>query len=132
MINFTSLLRRTKNWLRRVKKRNKLKKPLSSLPADFQGDARLYYYNTYNINLFDYKVRRRFNVSSLPQYNYGYDKAIQLYQQSQLRSSRPMIFEGVSPKTNSSGFFAISRLSRRDREVINNPSIFFTRLTPPL
>jgi hypothetical protein len=53
------MLRRSKNWLRRVKKRNKLKKPLPPLPPDLRGDPRLFYHRTYNINLFDYKVRRR-------------------------------------------------------------------------
>ncbi|PKK63421.1 hypothetical protein RhiirC2_788934 [Rhizophagus irregularis] len=40
---------------------NKLKKYLPSLPSDFTGDAHIYYYKTYNINLFDYKVRCQFD-----------------------------------------------------------------------
>lgn len=50
-------LKRAKNWLRRIKKRNKLKKSLPPLPPDFNGDPRVFYNNTYHINLFDYKVR---------------------------------------------------------------------------
>ncbi|PKY19715.1 hypothetical protein RhiirB3_407256 [Rhizophagus irregularis] len=39
-----------------------------------------------------------------------------------------LYIEDVSSKANNSGFFAILQ---QDREIINNPSIFFKRLTPP-
>jgi hypothetical protein len=71
--------RRIKNWQRHAHKRNKKKKQLPPLPYDYRGDQRIYYRDTYNINLFDYKVRRRFNVNSIPQYQYGYHRAIELY-----------------------------------------------------
>jgi hypothetical protein len=44
----------------------------SPLPPDFHGDAQIYYQTTYNINLFDYNIRRQYDISSLPQYNYTY------------------------------------------------------------
>ncbi|EXX66769.1 hypothetical protein RirG_120600 [Rhizophagus irregularis DAOM 197198w] len=55
--------RRIKNWIRRNRKRNKLKKQFPPLPPGTPGDLRIYTYykNTYNINLFDYKVRKRFD-----------------------------------------------------------------------
>ncbi|PKB96169.1 hypothetical protein RhiirA5_507037 [Rhizophagus irregularis] len=71
--------KRAKNWRRRVNYRNKLKKKLPTLPADFSGDARNYYFQTYNINLFAYKVRRRYDLSNIPQCQYGYLKAKRLY-----------------------------------------------------
>ncbi|PKB98120.1 hypothetical protein RhiirA5_428744 [Rhizophagus irregularis] len=57
---------REKNWLRRLRARNKKKKKLPPLPRDHVGDSRIYYKRTYNIDLFDYKVRKLFNVSSIP------------------------------------------------------------------
>jgi hypothetical protein len=51
--------------------------PTPLLP-DFRGDPRIYYKNTYNINLFDYNIRRRYDVSSIPQYNYGYGCVLEL------------------------------------------------------
>ncbi|GBC40336.1 hypothetical protein GLOIN_2v1788639 [Rhizophagus irregularis DAOM 181602=DAOM 197198] len=55
-----------KNWIRRNNKRNKQKKLLPPIPPGINGDLRIYYRDTYNINLFDHKVRRRFNVTSIP------------------------------------------------------------------
>ncbi|CAB5367510.1 unnamed protein product [Rhizophagus irregularis] len=71
--------KRAKNWQRCVNNRNKLKKKLPALPVDFSGDARNYYFQTYNINLFTYKVRRRYDLSNIPQCQYGYLKAKRLY-----------------------------------------------------
>ncbi|PKY55533.1 hypothetical protein RhiirA4_427586, partial [Rhizophagus irregularis] len=50
--------KRIKNWLQYVQKRNKKKKQLPPLPPGHQGDQRIYYKDTYNINLFDYKRNR--------------------------------------------------------------------------
>ncbi|CAB5312906.1 unnamed protein product [Rhizophagus irregularis] len=58
--------KRAKNWRRRVNNRNKLKKKLPALPVNFSGDARNYYFQTYNINLFAYKVRRRYDLQPSP------------------------------------------------------------------
>ncbi|PKK68476.1 hypothetical protein RhiirC2_713363 [Rhizophagus irregularis] len=53
-----------------------LKSAIPALPPGTPGDPRIFYLKTYyNISLFDYKVRRRFDVSSIPQYNYSYHKA---------------------------------------------------------
>lgn len=57
--------------------RNK-KKKLPPLPSGMTGDPKNYYRQTYNINLFDYKVRRRFDINSIS--HYGYDRAIELHQ----------------------------------------------------
>ncbi|GBC41354.1 hypothetical protein GLOIN_2v1771106 [Rhizophagus irregularis DAOM 181602=DAOM 197198] len=121
-------LKRAKNWLRRIKKRNKLKKSLPPLPPDFNGDPRVFYNNTYHINLFDYKVRRRFNVSTIPQYNYGYTKAKQLYDDYILKRSCPLITEYLPPIDKDKNIFFISDAHL---EIINDNDIFFHRRTPP-
>ncbi|CAG8780458.1 14969_t:CDS:2, partial [Rhizophagus irregularis] len=63
--------KRTKNW----------KRPIS------------YYFNTHNINLAAYKVRRRYNLSGIPDYKFGYLKAVRRYgkYQNRLRSPPPPI-----------------------------------------
>lgn len=118
----------TKNWLRRTKKWNKLKKQLPLLPENTPGDARLYYYKTYNINLFDYKVQRRFDVSTIPQYNYGYTRAKQLYEESIKKCSRPLIIENLSSRDDALNSCVILT---KYCEIINDRNTFFTRLTPP-
>ncbi|PKY30300.1 hypothetical protein RhiirB3_447318 [Rhizophagus irregularis] len=123
------LFRSTKNWIRRVKKRNKLKKRLPPLPPDFNSDARLFYYNTYNLNLFNYKVRCHFDVSSLREYNYGYHKALELYKSFKDRSSRRITREEISPMMDSDMI-----INARDRAIINDSSTYFSRFylpTPP-
>ncbi|CAB4441047.1 unnamed protein product [Rhizophagus irregularis] len=71
--------KRAKRWRRRINNRNKLRKKLPILPPDFSGDARNYYFETYNINLFAYKVRRRYDLSNIRQCQYGYLKAKRLH-----------------------------------------------------
>ncbi|CAB5363474.1 unnamed protein product [Rhizophagus irregularis] len=89
--------KRAKNW-RRVNNRNKLKKKLPALPVDFSGDARNYYFQTYNINLFAYKVRRRYDLSNIPQCQYGYLKAKRLYNNyMDHKNLRPPIIRQPSP-----------------------------------
>ncbi|CAB5383525.1 unnamed protein product [Rhizophagus irregularis] len=90
--------KRAKNWRRRVNNRNKLKKKLPALPVNFSGDARNYYFQTYNINLFAYKVRRRYDLSNIPQCQYGYLKAKRLYNNYMDRKNlRPPIIRQPSP-----------------------------------
>ncbi|PKC54687.1 hypothetical protein RhiirA1_476848 [Rhizophagus irregularis] len=90
--------KRAKNWRRRVNNRNKLKKKLPALPVDFSGDARNYYFQTYNINLFAYKVRRRYDLSNIPQCQYGYLKAKRLYNNyMDHKNLRPPIIRQPSP-----------------------------------
>lgn len=123
-----STLRQTKNWIRRVKKCNKLKKTLPPLPVDFIGDAHKFYYETYNINLFDYKIRRRFDISNIPQYNYGYLKAKYLYVTHILRRSRPLVIENLPPANKDNNLFVISE---SHSSLINDNNTFFRRSTPP-
>ncbi|UZO08338.1 uncharacterized protein OCT59_028596 [Rhizophagus irregularis] len=90
--------KRAKNWRRRVNNRNKLKKKLPALPVDFSGDAWNYYFQTYNINLFAYKVRRRYDLSNIPQCQYGYLKAKRLYNNyMDHKNLRPPIIRQPSP-----------------------------------
>ncbi|EXX57437.1 hypothetical protein GLOIN_2v1788972 [Rhizophagus irregularis DAOM 181602=DAOM 197198] len=90
--------KRAKNWRRRVNNCNKLKKKLPELPVDFSGDAQNYYFQTYNINLFAYKVRRRYDLSNIPQCQYGYLKAKRLYNNHMDRKNlRPPIIRQSSP-----------------------------------
>ncbi|CAB4407618.1 unnamed protein product [Rhizophagus irregularis] len=76
--------KRAKNWKHRVKKRNKLKKKLPDLPPNFTGDAHAFYFTTYNINLYVYNVRRRFDLSRLPGFKYSYPKAKRNYNKHQI------------------------------------------------
>ncbi|PKC00180.1 hypothetical protein RhiirA5_428576 [Rhizophagus irregularis] len=73
-------LKCTKNWLRRVKKRNKLKKSLPPLPANFTGDARNFYLDT----------------------------AKALYNNYILRRSHPLIIENLPPNDKDKNLFFIS------------------------
>ncbi|PKY17673.1 hypothetical protein RhiirB3_488289 [Rhizophagus irregularis] len=114
---------RIKNWIRRTKKRNRLKKQLPPLPAGFIGDQRTYYYDTYNINLFDYNIRRRYNVSSIPQYDYGYSKAVELYRQ---HHDKYVTMNSIQPPPNVS-----YHIKKTDQHIFNDPNLFFRR-TPPL
>ncbi|PKY60399.1 hypothetical protein RhiirA4_484058 [Rhizophagus irregularis] len=114
---------RIKNWIRRTRKRNRLKKQLPLLPAGFVGDQRTYYYETYNINLFDYNVRRRFNVSSIPQYNYGYSKAVELYR---LHHTKYITMNSIPQPPNVS-----YQIKKNDRHIFNDPNILFQRTPPP-
>lgn len=118
--------KRAKNWLRRVKKRNKSKKPLPPLPAGTPGDLRFYYLQTYNINLFDYKVRRRFNVSSIPQYNYGYNQALRIFKRH-MPCPRTTLIEDSTSKANNNSFYIISP----DDHKIVNDSTFLIRIHNP-
>ncbi|CAB4439910.1 unnamed protein product [Rhizophagus irregularis] len=83
--------KRAKNWKLRVKKRNKQKKKLPDLPPDFTGNVRAFYYETYNINLSAYKVKRRFDVSHLPGFKYSYNKAKRLYNKYQKRKRKLLL-----------------------------------------
>ncbi|PKY26782.1 hypothetical protein RhiirB3_528810 [Rhizophagus irregularis] len=100
------------------------KKQLPALPSGYQGDQKIYYKDTYNINLFDYKVRRRFNVSSIPQYNYGYNQAMALYRKYHPPTT---IIQDIPITENS--FYEISK---KDRNILtNNKDLFFRRTLPP-
>ncbi|EXX52058.1 hypothetical protein GLOIN_2v1779171 [Rhizophagus irregularis DAOM 181602=DAOM 197198] len=114
---------RIKNWIRRTKKRNRLKKQLPPLPAGFIGDQRTYYYDTYNINLFDYNIRRRYNVSSIPQYDYGYSKAVELYRQ---HHDKYVTMNSIQPPPNVS-----YHIKKTDQHIFNDPNLFFRRTPPP-
>ncbi|PKY47361.1 hypothetical protein RhiirA4_462519 [Rhizophagus irregularis] len=91
-------------------------------PID-KGDQRIYYRDTYNINLFDYKVRRRFNVNSIPQYQYGYHRAMELYQKF---NQTPKMIETIPGKATSH-----YEVSKKDKLLINDPDLFFRRTPPP-
>ncbi|PKY58348.1 hypothetical protein RhiirA4_480191 [Rhizophagus irregularis] len=129
---FDALIRkRAKNWLRRVKKRNKLKKKLPPLPANFTGDARTYYLNTYNINLFVYKIRRHFDVSDLPHYSHGYLKAKRLYNLYSIRKSRlPEIKHLPQPSTLMNTKHRYEILDKH-LNIVNDDNTYFDRITPP-
>ncbi|EXX67549.1 hypothetical protein RirG_113310 [Rhizophagus irregularis DAOM 197198w] len=122
--------KRTKNWKRRTKMRNKKRKPLPPLPDNFTGKAISYYFNTHNINLAAYKVRRRYNLSSIPDYKFGYLKAIRRYgkYQNRLRSPPPPIVEDKTIDTNTqpeATFFS-------DKLISNSHRAHFARSTPTL
>lgn len=98
---------------------NKKKKQLPPLSPSTPEDPQLFYKSTYNINLFDYKIRRRFNVSSILQYNYGYTRTLQLHQ---AHTSQPtIIVEDLTEKANTNAFYVISD---KDQSIINDPSVF--------
>uniref|UniRef100_U9V8H7 Uncharacterized protein n=1 Tax=Rhizophagus irregularis (strain DAOM 181602 / DAOM 197198 / MUCL 43194) TaxID=747089 RepID=U9V8H7_RHIID len=80
----------------------------------------------HNINLFDYKIRRHFNVSSIPQYNNGYKKALELRQQYQQRQN--YYIEDVTTKSNTNAHYVISEQD----QVLINASDLFLRRTPSL
>ncbi|CAB5389096.1 unnamed protein product [Rhizophagus irregularis] len=100
--NDKTLRKRIKNWKRHVKMRNKKKKTLPTLPDNFTGNALSYYFNTYNINLFAYKVQRRFDLSGIPDFKHGYLKARRRYLKyhNRLRSRSPPIVEDKAIETN--------------------------------
>ncbi|PKY38389.1 hypothetical protein RhiirA4_451375 [Rhizophagus irregularis] len=111
-----------KNRLRSLRARNKRKKRSPPLPPGTPGNPRVYYKRTYNINLFDYKVRKRFDVSSIPQYNYGYAQALVFHQT--LRRKRPLIIETIPEITNKDVIFVTSE---KNRNIINDPTVFLRR-----
>ncbi|GBC19449.2 hypothetical protein GLOIN_2v1769145 [Rhizophagus irregularis DAOM 181602=DAOM 197198] len=120
--------KRTKNWKRRTKMRNKKRKPLPPLPDNFTGKAISYYFNTHNINLAAYKVRRRYNLSGIPDYKFGYLKAVRRYgkYQNRLRSPPPPIVEDKTIDTNTqpeATFFS-------DKLTLNSHKAHFARTTP--
>ncbi|PKB94997.1 hypothetical protein RhiirA5_386310, partial [Rhizophagus irregularis] len=124
------LRKRTKNWKRRTKMRNKKRKPLPSLPANFTGKAISYYFNTHNINLAAYKVRRRYNLSSIPDYKFGYLKAVRRYgkYQYRLRSPPPPIVEDKTINTNTRS----EATSFSDKLTLDSHRAHFARTTPIL
>ncbi|PKK60858.1 hypothetical protein RhiirC2_792696 [Rhizophagus irregularis] len=69
---------------------------------NFTGKASTYYFNTHNINLYAYKVRRRFDLSGIPEFNHGYLKAKRCYlnHQKVLLSRQPPIVEDKIIETN--------------------------------
>ncbi|CAB5372147.1 unnamed protein product [Rhizophagus irregularis] len=97
-----NIRKRAKNWQRRTKMRNKKKRKLPTLPDNFTGKASTYYFNTHNINLYAYKVRRRFDLSGIPEFNHGYLKAKRCYlnHQKVLLSRQPPIVEDKIIETN--------------------------------
>ncbi|PKY45735.1 hypothetical protein RhiirA4_420081 [Rhizophagus irregularis] len=102
--------------------RNKKKKKLPPLLPGTTGDLKNYYRQTYNINLFDYKVRRRFDVSSIPHYKYGYGRSVGLHQMYLRKCSQ--VIEDVTPSANAKPRFIISQ---KDRNIINDPNVYFRR-----
>ncbi|PKB94795.1 hypothetical protein RhiirA5_438024 [Rhizophagus irregularis] len=98
------LRKRAKNWKRRIKMRNKKKKSLPTLPDNFTGNAISYYFSTYNINLNAYKVRRRYDLSGIREFRFGYRKAKRRYckYQQSLRPRPPPIVEDKVIATNNS------------------------------
>lgn len=125
-LNSVKLKRRKKNWLRRIKMRNMQKKQLPPLPPGTPGDLRIFYKNTYNINLFDCKIRRRFDVSSIPQYNYCYDWALQLYKNYKTKPA--VVIEDVTNRATTNTRFVIFK---QDQAIINDPNVFLRRTPPP-
>lgn len=67
-------------------------------------------------------------MSTIPQYNYGYTKAKQLYDDYILRRSCPLITEYLPPIDKDKNIFFISDAHL---EIINDNNIFFHRRTPP-
>lgn len=113
-------------YVRRVKKRNKKKKLLPPIPPGTPGDPRVYLRQTYNINLFEYKVRRRYDVSSIPQFNYGYKYAVQQYRRHVQLST--IQTSDVTSKANNNAHYVISK---QDQAIINAPDVFLRRTPPP-
>ncbi|CAB5303830.1 unnamed protein product [Rhizophagus irregularis] len=97
-----SLRKRIKNWNRRVEMRNKKKQCLPTLPENFTGNVLSYYFNTYNINLSAYKVRRRYDLTGIPEFKFGYLKAKERYfnYRKRIRSCTPPIIEDKVIETN--------------------------------
>ncbi|CAB4408563.1 unnamed protein product [Rhizophagus irregularis] len=117
---------REKNWLRRIRARNKKKKKLPPLLSGHTSDPQIYYKKTYNINLFDYKVRKRFDISSIPQYNYGYGKALLLH--NLRKHVSPVMIDTIPADKMTDVTYVISD---KDRHIINDPSVFLRRTPPP-
>ncbi|CAB5381435.1 unnamed protein product [Rhizophagus irregularis] len=120
--------KRAKNWKRRTKMRNKKRKPLPPLPDNFTGKAISYYFNTHNINLAAYKVRRRYNLSGIPDYKFGYLKAVRRYgkYQNRLRSPPPPIVEDKTIDTNTQP----EATSFSDKPILDSHRAHFARTTP--
>ncbi|POG72936.1 hypothetical protein GLOIN_2v1874770 [Rhizophagus irregularis DAOM 181602=DAOM 197198] len=92
----------------------------------FEIEIQCHHLPKQNINLFDYKIRRHFNVSSIPQYNNGYKKALELRQQYQQRQN--YYIEDVTTKSNTNAHYVISEQD----QVLINASDLFLRRTPTL
>ncbi|CAB4436852.1 unnamed protein product [Rhizophagus irregularis] len=70
---------------------------------------------------------RRFDVSSIPQYDYGYDRALQLFKN--YKSKPAVVIEDVtnSRATTNTRFV----IFKQDQAIINDPNVFLRRTPPP-
>ncbi|PKY57589.1 hypothetical protein RhiirA4_478758 [Rhizophagus irregularis] len=73
------------------------------------------------------QVRKRFNVSSIPQYNYGYTQARARHLNFTKRLPS-MIIDTIPENPDNLITYVISD---KDRSIINDPSVFLRRTPPP-
>ncbi|PKY19484.1 hypothetical protein RhiirB3_432550 [Rhizophagus irregularis] len=99
-----------KNWLHQLHTCNKKKKKLPPLPPGHVEDPH---------------HQKRFDVSSIPHYNYGYLQALAVHQT--YKRKPPLMINTIPKDTNADVIFV---MSDKDRNIINDPSIFL-RCTPP-
>ncbi|CAB4415536.1 unnamed protein product [Rhizophagus irregularis] len=71
-------------------------------------------------------VRKRFDVSSIPQYNYGYGKALLLH--NLRKHVSPVMIDTIPADKMTDVTYVISN---KDRHIINDPSVFLRRTPPP-
>ncbi|CAB5348098.1 unnamed protein product [Rhizophagus irregularis] len=84
--------------------RNKKKESLPILPEYFTGNALSYYLNTHNINLSAYKVRRRYDLTGIPEFTFDYPTASKRHftYRKRTRPRTPPIIEDKVIETNNS------------------------------
>lgn len=83
---------------------------------------------TYNINLFDYNIRRRYDISNIPnipQYNYGYHHELKLKQHP-----KALVVQDIIKQPKITGFTHYI-ISKKDRNILNEPDGFLRRTLPP-
>ncbi|PKY51027.1 hypothetical protein RhiirA4_467829 [Rhizophagus irregularis] len=77
-------------------------------------------------NKIEMSKTKRFNVSSHPQYNYGYHRALEIRRLHQDRLT--LHVHNIQSKSNNNVTYAISQC---DSAIINDPNTYFRRIPTP-
>ncbi|CAB5337724.1 unnamed protein product [Rhizophagus irregularis] len=93
-------------------------KIFAAFTTSYSWGSRVYYKNTYNINLFDYKIHRRYNVSTIPQYYYGYIRYCTSPPDDLLSWKMSRLKQMPTRGT---------LYRKKNQDIINNPNIFLRR-----
>jgi hypothetical protein len=119
------LTKKLKKKLKNYRRSLKRKKQLPPLPAGTKGDARAYYRDFHNINLFDPNIRKLYHCHHLPKFKQRHAWYKELTDMKQALQPR-VIVDLINPYPNSH-----IDISTSDREFLSQPDVFLRR-TPPI